>query len=180
MGISDPAVIVTPIPMPAAVTQLLQPANPVAKALSAGKAKAAQKKPLPTIMLSRTERQQFALAKASAKPAKALGDLSVRKQFRDEDSQGGYDDIPLHRSFSRPRLAEDDSYDTDGIDDIDALPGHVRLRLYLARMKAVEAHALARAAAQADDAGILLPAGISERLAEARLKAVAAHRAKFG
>jgi hypothetical protein len=166
--------------MPAAVTQLLQPPNPVAKALSAGKAKAAQKKPLPTIMLSRTERQQFALAKASPKPGKPLGDLSVRKQFRDEDSQGGYDDIPLHGSYSRPRLAEDDSVDADSVDGIDALPGHVRLRLYLARVKALEAHALARAAAQAEDADTPLPAGIGERLAEARLKAVAAHRNRFG
>jgi hypothetical protein len=179
-GSSDPAVIVTPIPMPAAVTQLLQPANPAAKALSAGKAKAAQKKPLPTIMLSRAERQQIALAKSSPKPGVLLGDLSLRKQFRDEDSQGGYDDIPLHGSYSRPRLVEDDTYDADNADEADALPGHIRLRLYMARMKALEAHALARAAGQANEADTPLPPAVSQRLAEARMKALAAHRNRFG
>ena len=136
---ADVAVIVTPIPMPAQVTELLDArANP-AKALADKKVKVADRKPLPKILLSRTERQRIALAKAAA-PAKA-GDPPLRKILRDEEGDGGYEDLPLHRSFSRPRVAPADA--GDDADAVAALSDGVKLRLLLARMKAVEAHALA-------------------------------------
>lgn len=171
---ADVAVIVTPIPMPAQVTELLGArANP-AKALADKKVKVADRKPLPKILLSRTERQRIALAKAAA-PAKA-GDPPLRKILRDEEGDGGYEDLPLHRSFSRPRVAPADADDDDAVA---ALSDGVKLRLLLARMKAVEAHALAWAVDQPGVADEPLSEAVQTRLSLARMKAVAAHRSRF-
>ena len=173
---ADVAVIVTPIPMPAQVTELLGArANP-AKALADKKVKVADRKPLPKILLSRTERQRIALAKAVA-PAKA-GDPPLRKILRDEEGDGGYEDLPLHRSFSRPRVAPADA-DDDDADAVAALSDGVKLRLLLARMKAVEAHALARAVDQPGVADEPLSEAVQTRLSLARMKAIAAHRSRF-
>lgn len=171
---ADVAVIVTPIPMPAQVTELLGArANP-AKALADKKVRVADRKPLPKILLSRTERQRIALAKAVA-PAKA-GDPPLRKILRDEEGDGGYEDLPLHRSFSRPRVAPADADDDDAVA---ALSDGVKLRLLLARMKAVEAHALAWAVDQPGVADEPLSEAVQTRLSLARMKAVAAHRSRF-
>ncbi len=172
---ADVAVIVTPIPMPAQVTELLGArANP-AKALADKKVKVADRKPLPKILLSRTERQRIALAKAAA-PAKA-GDPPLRKILRDEEGDGGYEDLPLHRSFSRPRVAPADA--DDDADAVAALSDGVKLRLLLARMKAVEAHALTWAVDQPGVADEPLSEAVQTRLSLARMKAVAAHRSRF-
>lgn len=172
---ADVAVIVTPIPMPAQVTELLGArANP-AKALADKKVKVADRKPLPKILLSRTERQRIALAKAAA-PAKA-GDPPLRKILRDEEGDGGYEDLPLHRSFSRPRVAPADA--GDDADAVAALSDGVKLRLLLARMKAVEAHALTWAVDQPGVADEPLSEAVQTRLSLARMKAVAAHRSRF-
>jgi len=172
---ADVAVIVTPIPMPAQVTELLDArANP-AKALADKKVKVADRKPLPKILLSRTERQRIALAKAAA-PAKA-GDPPLRKILRDEEGDGGYEDLPLHRSFSRPRVAPADA--GDDADAVAALSDGVKLRLLLARMKAVEAHALTWAVDQPGVADEPLSEAVQTRLSLARMKAVAAHRSRF-
>jgi hypothetical protein len=171
---ADVAVIVTPIPMPAQVTELLGArANP-AKALADKKVKVADRKPLPKILLSRTERQRIALAKAVA-PAKA-GDPPLRKILRDEEGDGGYEDLPLHRSFSRPRVAPADADDDDAVA---ALSDGVKLRLLLARMKAVEAHALAWAVDQPGVADEPLSEAVRSRLFLARMKAIAAHRSRL-
>lgn len=173
---ADVAVIVTPIPMPAQVTELLDArANP-AKALADKKVRVADRKPLPKILLSRTERQRIALAKAAA-PAKA-GDPPLRKILRDEEGDGGYEDLPLHRSFSRPRVAPADADDADA-DAVVVLSDGVKLRLLLARMKAVEAHALTWAVDQPGVADEPLSEAVQTRLSLARMKAVAAHRSRF-
>ena len=172
---ADVAVIVTPIPMPAQVTELLGArANP-AKALADKKVRVADRKPLPKILLSRTERQRIALAKAAA-PAKA-GDPPLRKILRDEEGDGGYEDLPLHRSFSRPRVAPADA--GDDADAVAALSDGVKLRLLLARMKAVEAHALTWAVDQPGVADEPLSEAVQTRLSLARMKAVAAHHSRF-
>ena len=172
---ADVAVIVTPIPMPAQVTELLGArANP-AKALADKKVRVADRKPLPKILLSRTERQRIALAKAAA-PAKA-GDPPLRKILRDEEGDGGYEDLPQHRSFSRPRVAPADA--GDDADAVAALSDGVKLRLLLARMKAVEAHALTWAVDQPGVADEPLSEAVQTRLSLARMKAVAAHRSRF-
>ena len=82
--------------------------------------------------------------------------------------------LVLHRSYSRPRLATEAEEESD--DALDPqLSETVRLRLFLARMKAVEAHALAQVNDTDDD----LPAAVKERLQMARQKAVQAHQKKF-
>ncbi len=171
---SDMAVIVTPIPMPAKVTELLDArANP-AKALADKKPRVAENKPLPKTLLSRTERQRIALAAPSAK----AGEAPLRKSLRDEEGDGGYDDLPLHRSFSHPRVAPADADDDDADADF-ALSDSVKLRLLLARMKAVEAHALTWAVDQPGGAEEPLSEAVQSRLFLARMQAVAAHRSRF-
>jgi hypothetical protein len=60
-------------------------------------------------------------------------------------------------------------------DDSQGLSEHVRFRLLMARLKAVEAHALN----QVQDDGEALSESVQLRLKQARLKAVAAHQQKF-
>jgi hypothetical protein len=165
---ADVGVVVTPVPMPAPVTQLLAAPNP-AKLVAARKAKVAKAKVFPKSMLSRSEQRQIALLANSPR----LSDWKWRKQFQDEDGQSGFDELAIHRSFSRPRLA--DPMELADL-DADAVPAEVGLRLWFARMKAVEAHVLANV----PDAGDPLPAVVSERLRVARERAVAAHQRRFG
>ncbi len=167
---ADAGVTVTPIPMPAQVTQLLQPANPVAKLRSAKKLKLAKKKSFPKTMLSRTERHQMALLSPSSS---ATGQPS-RKHLHDEHGEAGYDELALHSFFSRPKIvqkpAENEEADAFGLSET------IKLRLFLARAKAVEAHTLAKVADDQDDT---LPEAVKLRLFLARTKAVQAHQKKF-
>ena len=167
---TDAGVTVTPIPMPAQVTQLLQPANPVAKLRSAKKLKLAKKKSFPKTMLSRTERHQMALLSPSSS---AAGQPS-RKHLHDEHGEAGYDELALHSFFSRPKIvqkpAENEEADAFGLSET------IKLRLFLARAKAVEAHTLAKVADDQDDK---LPEAVKLRLFLARTKAVQAHQKKF-
>lgn len=167
---ADAAVVITPVPMPASVIEVLQPINRSSKLRSAKKLNLAKKESFPATLLSRTERHQLALLSARAKP----GDPPRRKYFNDENGEAGYDELVLHRSYSRPRLATEAEEESD--DALDPqLSKTVRLRLFLARMKAVEAHALAQVNDTDDD----LPAAVKERLQMARQKAVQAHQKKF-
>jgi hypothetical protein len=167
---ADAGVTVTPIPMPAPVTQLLQPANPVAKLRSAKKLKLSKKESFPKTMLSRTERHQMALLLPSSSSA---GQPS-RKHLHDEHGEAGYDELALHSFFSRPKIVqkpvENEDADTSGLSET------IKLRLFLARAKAVQAHALAGVADDQDDK---LPEAVKMRLLLARTKAVQAHQKKF-
>jgi len=163
----DQAVIVTPIPMPAQVTELSASTMRPAK-----KPKALVKNSAPAkSMLSRTERHQIALLKSQTKgDARALIDLAD-----DDDAAPGIDDLDLHRSFSRPKVAKLVDQDDD---EAQGLSATVKLRLLLARMKAVETHALVWPA-EAADAGADLSDSVKQRLSEARMKALQAHRDRF-
>ncbi|MDE2440949.1 MAG: hypothetical protein KGP14_07970, partial [Betaproteobacteria bacterium] len=135
------------------------------------KVRQAKKAVIPATLLSRTERQQLALF---TKAKSAAGDTPTRNAEHNDDGRADYDDLPLHQFYSRPRLVKDnDRHDTDH----GAMPlsETARVRLLLARLKALEAHALA----QVPDTGEALPATVMSRLQAARLKAVEAHRAKF-
>lgn len=132
------------------------------------------KKPAPSkSMLSRTARSQMALLASKPQPETAIS-LNL---FDSQDDDTGADDLDLHRSFSRPRLVQSD--DLDDADDDTGISDYVKLRLFMGRMKAVEAHRMAelaeRHASQPDD----LPDGVKIRLAMARMKAVQAHEKKF-
>jgi len=126
---SEAIVTVTPIPPPASVTEFR------ADLPRAKKLKVAKKKSIPKAMLSRTERYQMALLAPMAKG----GDPSLIDAVNDEDAGSGIADLDLHRSFSRPKLAEAEDQDKDDVDDED-LSDTIKLRLFLARMKAVQAH----------------------------------------
>jgi len=171
--VAEQAVTVTPVPMPVPVTELRVASARVAEIRPAKQAKAPKNKGIAKSLLSRTERHQVALL--AAKPV--TGASLLRDLVNDGDGEYGADDLVLHRSFSRPKVVE--VADQDGEDDLFTIPETVKLRLYLARMKAVEALVLARAAddpAAGDDD---LPDAVRQRLLLARTKAVQAHRKKF-
>lgn len=167
-----PTVIVTPIPTPAAVTELLTPMAAKAPTRPAKKLKVAKAQPRPTILLSRTERHQLALLA----PKPKAGDPPLPKYVNDEDGESIYDSLPLHRSFNRPKVFKDPGEDDDE-EAIGGISDTVKLRLFMARMKALEAHALASAADARNDAD--LPETVKLRLFLARMKAVEAHQKKF-
>ena len=170
--VADPAVVVTPIPAPARVTELLKEVNSTSATRPAKKLKVA-KKPVPSkLMLSRTERHQVALM-TSAKPKAGV---PVLVDFSDdEDAAPGAEDLDLHRSFSRPKVAT--IADQDDEDDAPGLSDTVKVRLLLARMKAVEAHQATWGDQARDDEGI--SDAVKLRLYMARMKAVQAHQKKF-
>lgn len=162
-----PGVIVSAIPVPAPVIEVLKPSDPIARAKSARK-QLAKKKPAPTMMLSRTERRQLQVLVTSTQ----TGTSSERSYDQKDDSQGSLGELDFHRSYSRPKVvAEVIAAD----DDSQGLSEHVRFRLLMARLKAVEAHALN----QVQDDGEALSESVQLRLKQARLKAVAAHQQKF-
>lgn len=168
---AEASVVITPVPMPASVVEVLQPINRSGKLRSARKANLAKKQAFPTILLSRTERHQLALLSQKLKP----GDFPPRKYVDDENDDDDYFELVLHRSYNRPRLATDEPEDeTDKVLD-PPLSESVKLRLFLARMKAVEAHALA----QVTDTGDDLSDAVKQRLQMARQKAVQAHQKRF-
>ena len=173
VALIDPDVVVTPIPMPALVVELPSGTNSAPKLRPVKRVKVEKKTTLPPSMLSRTERHQMALA---FKPKS--GELALRDTADDEDDDApSVADLTLHRFFHRPKVAK--AFGDDENDDAADIPDSVKLRLFLARMKAVEAHA-ARAALQDDQAaGDELPDTVKLRLSMARAKAVAAHEKKF-
>jgi len=134
--VTDTVVTVSPIPMPARVTELLHEVSATKEIRQAKKLKVAKKKSLPTAMFSRTERHQMALLAASQKTEGAL----VADFFNDEDFESGIDKLDLHRSFSRPKVMELADQDEECADDGEDLSEAIKLRLFLARMKAVRAH----------------------------------------
>lgn len=165
----EQSVVVTPIPMPAQVTELsasvMRPAKKV-KVVAKSVASPAKS------MLSRTERHQVALltSKTSGE-SRFLHDLSDN-----DDDAPGLDDLDMHRSFARPRVAK--LVDQDRDDEAQGFSPAVKLRLLLARMRAVEVHAMVWPE-HAADGGEALSDSVSQRLAEARAKAVQAHRDRF-
>lgn len=163
-------VTITPIPMPAPVTELLAPLNPAAKLSAAKKVKQARKAAIPATMLSRTERHQLALVSK----ARTTDETPTRNAEHNDDDRAGYDDLPLHQFYSRPRLVKDNGrHDHDA--DATALSETARVRLLMARLKALEAHALA----QVVDQGEELSGTVMDRLKAARLRAVEARQKKF-
>ena len=167
---TDSNVVVTPIPLPESVIELATTEKPVVKLRSAKRSKLAKSRPLPKMMLSRTERHQLALLA----PKPKNGEQAVRKQLHDQNGDTGYDELVIHRSFSRPKLVSEIE-DDDNTSDAAELSDTIKLRLLIARMRAVEAHALAQVADTDDD----LSDTIKRRLANARMNAVQAHRNKF-
>ena len=150
-----------PAPMPVIEVLRLDGAGAVKKP------RLARKKPSPVMMLSRTERRQVQILVADNR----THGLPGQSYNPNDDFQGSPDELDFHRSYSRPRLV----VDADDVDDDQELSAHVRLRLLMARLKALEVHALNQVPDTPDD----LSDSVLERLKAARLKAVEAHQAKF-
>lgn|GEM_PF-2086508 len=168
----DAGVVITPVPMPASVIEVLKPIGKAPKLRAVKKSNLAKQKTFPPILLSRTERHQLALLVASTE----TGNAALRRfLLHDENNDSGYDELVLQRFYSRPKLASDPEEEDDDGHDVADLSETVKLRLMFARLRAVEAHALAQVADSGDD----LPDSIKQRLAGARELAVAAHRRKF-
>lgn len=167
---TDSNVVVTPIPVPESVIELVTTAKPVVKLRSAKRSRLAKNRSLPKMMLSRTERHQLALLA----PKPKNGEQAARKQLHDQNGDTGYDELVIHRSFSRPKLVSETENDGD-ISDTGELSDTIKLRLFIARMRAVEAHALAQVGDTDDD----LSDTIKRRLANARKNAVQTHHNKF-
>lgn len=170
--VGETGVVITPVPMPASVIEVLKPIGKAPKLRAVKKSHLAKQKTFPPILLSRTERHQLALLVAST----GTGNAALRRfLLHDENNDSSYDELVLQRFYSRPKLASDpEEEDDDGLDVAD-ISETVKLRLMFARLRAVEAHALAQVADPGDD----LSDNVRQRLASARELAVAAHRRKF-
>lgn len=171
---AEALVTIAPVPMPAMVIELANYA-PKAAGLRQAKKVTAAKVAQVKSMLSRSAREQVALASASAKPD-YLAQLTASD---DEDADTGIDELDLHRSFSQPKVAKVSDQADDGEDVID-LPNHIKIRLLMARTKAVEAHILNQVGRAADFADDDLSDSVKLRLSVARARALKAHSEKFG
>ena len=171
---AEALVTIAPVPMPATVTELARYSPKSRGHVPAKKVKAA-KVARAKSMLSRSARQQIALASTSAKP-----DDRARLIASDEEGADiGIDQLDLHRSFSQPKVAKavDPKEDDEAVID---LPYHVKLRLLLARTKAVEAHILNHVGKASSPADEELSDTVKLRLYIARARAVKAHSEKYG
>lgn len=168
---AEALVTIAPVPMPARVIELASFSPRNTSAVQARKIKLA--KTQAKSMLSRSARGQLALAKAQSKP-----DERARLVASDEDDDDtGLDDLDLHRSFSQPKVAkaasDADQADTD-------LSDYVKLRLFLARTKAIDAYNLSQIGKDSTSETEVLPERVLSRLAQARAKALQAHSERFG
>ena len=184
---SDPVAVTTPVAeVPAPVVAYELPPSPSLSVTVAAngeiklpeikpssKPKIAKKNVLSKTLLSRSARSQMALLAEEPKS----GTKFTFHFFDDEDYDFGSDDLDLHRSFSRPKVVDAD--DHDGSDEL-AVSDHARVRLFMARMKAVEAHRAAHGEERVASAGDAdLPDNVKLRLFLARQQALRAHEKKF-
>lgn len=124
-------------------------------------------------MLSRSAREQIALHASAAR----IDDPTRHIASDDDDDDPGLDDLDMHRSFSRPRVAgEQFDLDDENLD----LPAHIQLRLLMARTRAVDAHILNQAAKTAGASDEPLSDTVKLRLFMARSRAMEAYHKKFG
>ena len=162
-----------PVPMPARVIELAR-YSPKHTGIGQGKKVKAAKVARVRSMMSRSAREQMALANTSSRP-------DGRERLNASDNEGadsGLDELDLHRSFSQPKVAKTiKELDDDSADD---LPVHIKLRLLMARTKAVEAHILNQVGKASDAEETELSDTVKLRLYLARARAVKVHSEKYG
>lgn len=172
---ADALVTIAPVPMPATVVELARYLPERTSLRQAKRVKAAKVARVKS-MLSRSAREQIALARTGS--AKPDGRISLSAS-ENEEADRGIDALDWHRSFSQPKVAKGpDQADDD--DDANDLSDHVKLRLLMARTKAVEAYILNQAGKAAEAADEELSDTVKVRLLMARVRAVKAHGEKFG
>lgn len=171
---TEAIVTITPVPTQAMVVELTSYAPKPTSIRQAKKAKAAKVAGAKS-MLSRSAREQIVLANSAAKQDDQAGLIASDS----DDEESSLDDLDLHRSFSKPRVAR--SFDQMDEDDASTeLPGHIKLRLLLARIKAVDAFNLNQASKASGNADDGLSDAVKLRLQIARAQAVKLHAEKFG
>jgi len=173
---TEAIVTITPVPTQAMVVELTSYAPKPTSIRQAKKAKAAKVAGAKS-MLSRSAREQIVLANSAAKQDDQAGLIASDS----DDEESSLDDLDLHRSFSKPKVAR--SFDQADEDEDDAgldLPGHIKLRLLLARIKAVDAFNLNQASKASGNADDGLSDAVKLRLQIARAQAVKLHAEKFG
>lgn len=171
---TEAIVTITPVPTQAMVVELTSYAPKPTSIRQAKKAKAAKVAGAKS-MLSRSAREQIVLANSAAKQDEPTGLIASDS----DDEESSLDDLDLHRSFSKPRVAR--SFDQMDEDDASTeLPGHIKLRLLLARVKAVDAFNLNQASKASGNADDGLSDAVKLRLQSARAQAVKLHSEKLG
>jgi len=170
---AEAMVTIAPVPMPARVIELAR-YSPKHTGIGQGKKLKSAKLARARSMLSRSAREQIALASTNSRP-----DGRDRLNASDnENSDSGLDELDLHRSFSQPKVAKAaEPADDEASDD---LPEHIKLRLLMARTKAVEAYILSQAGKESSADTAELSDNVKTRLAAARARALQAHSEKFG
>ena len=98
----------------------------------------------------------------------------------DEDADTGIDELDLHRSFSQPKVVKVSDQADDDDEAIVDLPDHIKIRLLMARTKAVEAHILNQAGKASGFAEEELSDTVKLRLFISRTRALKAHSEKYG
>lgn len=167
-------VTIAPVPKPAMVIELAS-YSPKAPSLGQSKRVKAATVARARSMLSRSTREQIALASNSVR----VDERARLAASDDEDADTGLDELDLHRSFSQPKVAKaPDQADPD--DDSADLPEHIKLRLLMARTKAVDAYVASQAAKASTQDGEDLSETVKLRLQIARMRAVKRHEEIHG
>lgn len=165
-----PVMVYDLAPVPTSVS--VAPIRPrVISEIKAYKPRIAEKAAPSRSILSRTARNQIALMVVKRLPARASALV-----FDDQDVDGDSDDLDLQCFYGRPKLVK--VYDQSD-EPAQGVSEHAKLRLLVARAKAVEAHQLLWPAEQADPAQDVLSDTVKLRLALARMKAVQAHQKRY-
>lgn len=172
---ADVSVTIAAIPMPAQVVELAR-YSPKKNNLGQTKKVKAAKVAIAKSMLSRSARQQIAIASTSSKP----DDKARLLASENEDTGTGFDMLDLHRSFSQPRVAKVADQADEEDETLSNLPEHIKLRLLLARTKAVEAHILNQVGKNSDSDEAELSDTVKLRLYLARARAVKVLSDKYG
>lgn len=172
---AEASVTIAPVPMPATVIELARYSPKSTGHGQAKKVKAA-KVARAKSMLSRSAREQIALASTRVKP----DDRARLNASDDEDADSGIDQLDLHRSFSQPKVAKAPDQTDDDDEAVIDLPEHIKLRLLMARTKAVEAYILSQVGKASSPADEELSDTVKLRLYIARARAVKAHGEKYG
>ena len=172
---TEALVTIAPVPMPAMVIELaryLPQSTSFRQAKRVKAAKVARAKS----MLSRSARKQIALARASVKPD-GRARLSASEN---EDAGSAIDGLDLHQFFRQPKVAKASDQADDDDEAVIGLSDHVKIRLLMARTKAVEAYILSQVGKASGRADEELSDTAKIRLYIARARAVKVHSEKYG
>ena len=172
---ADVLVTIGAVPVPAPVIELAR-YSPKKNGLGQTKKVKAAKVAIAKSMLSRSARQQIAIASTSSK----TDDKARLLASENEDAGTGIDMLDLHRSFSQPRVAKVADQADDEDEAASDLPDYIKLRLLMARTKAVEAHILNQVGKASDAEETELSDTVKLRLYLARARAVKVHSEKYG